>query len=69
VFTFGASAFYGSAAGKADAPVSGVAGTFFGSGYTLTTTNGSVYNFGDSSYCGVAGSASTNSPIVGLAFY
>jgi hypothetical protein len=69
VFTFGASAFYGSAAGKVDALVSGVAGTFFGSGYTLTTTNGSVYNFGDSSYCGVAGSASTNSPIVGLAFY
>ena len=69
VFTFGASAFYGSAAGKANAPVTGVAGTFFGNGYTLTTSNGSVYNFGDSSFCGVSGSASTNSPIVGLAFY
>jgi len=51
VFTFGASAFYGSAAGKTDAPVTGVAGTFFGNGYTLTTSDGSVYNFGDSSFC------------------
>ena len=50
-------------------PVTGVAGTFFGNGYTLTTSNGSVFNFGDSSFCGVSGSASTNSPIVGLAFY
>jgi hypothetical protein len=69
VFTFGASAFYGSAAGETNAPVTGVGGTFFGNGYTLTTSNGSVYNFGDSSFCGVSGSASTNSPIVGLAFY
>jgi hypothetical protein len=69
VFTFGASVFYGSGSGVVNAPVVGVAGTFTGNGYTLTTRSGGVYNYGDSSFCGASGSASSTSPIVGLAFY
>jgi hypothetical protein len=66
VFTFGAAAFHGSAAGsRLAAPVVGIAATATG-GYWLAAADGGVFSYG-TAFFGSLGGTHLNAPIVGIA--
>jgi hypothetical protein len=66
VFTFGASAFYGSAGAiTLNSPIVGGAVTPTGRGYHLFAADGGVFTFGDGPFLGSMGAVRLNSPIVG----
>ena len=65
VFTFGDSAFYGSAGAiTLNSPIVGGAVTPTGRGYHLFAADGGVFTFGDASFLGSMGATPLNQPIV-----
>ncbi|MFN8037411.1 MAG: PQQ-dependent sugar dehydrogenase [Acidimicrobiia bacterium] len=66
IFSFGSTRFFGSAAGRAGAPIVGMAATPSGDGYWMAGSDGSVYAFGDARPLGGRAGAA-GAPIVGIA--
>jgi hypothetical protein len=50
-----------------NAPIVGAAATLTGGGYYLAAADGGIFNFGDATFHGSAGSIHLNKPIVGMA--
>jgi hypothetical protein len=67
VFTFGDTAFHGSAAGKhLRAPIVGMDSSASGRGYWLVARDGGVFAFGDARYHGSVAQSQLTSPIVAI---
>ncbi len=68
IFSFGASAFYGSTGGiHLNDPIVGMAATPDRRGYWLVASDGGVFAFGDAGFHGSTGALRLNAPVVGMA--